>query len=246
MKFYQSIAKYYDHIFPGNPMQVEFVASGMENPEKCKELEILDIGCGTGNLSFGLAERFGEVTGIDLDSEMLEMARDKAVELGKDISFINLNMLELNERFGPDYFDCIASFGNTMVHLDTLKDVEEFLKGAKDILKAGGKLFIQIINYDRILDRKIEGLPTIENEHIKFERFYRYDEENHKVAFRTLLTVKEENLQIENEINLMPIRKNELEHILEKCGFEDIKFFGGFTGAELTMESIPLIVECRK
>ena len=42
-------------------------------------MTILDAGCGTGNFSIKLAERGAHVTGIDLSTEMMAVAREKAV-----------------------------------------------------------------------------------------------------------------------------------------------------------------------
>ena len=43
-----------------------------------KELEIIDIGCGTGRHSIELAKRGYSITGIDLSESLLQKAREKA------------------------------------------------------------------------------------------------------------------------------------------------------------------------
>jgi ubiquinone/menaquinone biosynthesis C-methylase UbiE len=44
-------------------------------------LNVLDAGCGTGYLSRQLAERGGQVTGVDLSEEMIKIARAKAPDI---------------------------------------------------------------------------------------------------------------------------------------------------------------------
>lgn len=58
MAFYQSISDHYREIFPLNPGQIHFVNNRFP---KAKQLSLLDIGCGTGDLSLELSERFNRV-----------------------------------------------------------------------------------------------------------------------------------------------------------------------------------------
>ena len=55
MNFYQSISDHYDEIFPLNKAQVDFVEKSFDNVD---ELSLLDIGCGTGNLSFEIEGKY--------------------------------------------------------------------------------------------------------------------------------------------------------------------------------------------
>lgn len=234
--FYASIADNYDYIFPYNPAQVNFVQQFLKE-EDCGG--VLEVGCGTGNLSFGLASVFKRVEAIDLDREMLSIAREKNTY--EHLNFHELNMLNLSDIENGEEFDGVVCFGNTMVHLKNLQQVELFVLQTKTLLKPGGSLFIQIINYDRILDKKVSALPTIDNDHIKFVRNYEYLEDIHKIDFKTKLTLKKSMEQIENSQLLFPIRKNELEFILKKY-FSEVKYYGNFKGDELSVDSIPLIV----
>ncbi|MCX6227258.1 MAG: hypothetical protein NTV01_21355, partial [Bacteroidia bacterium] len=113
------------------------------------------------------------------------------------------------------------------------------------ILKPDGLLLIQIINYDRILDQKLGGLPTIENANIKFERIYKYSENPSHVQFQTRLTLKATGEVIENEVPLLALRPARLRLILEESGFSDIEEFGSFKKDPLTLGSQPFIVKAR-
>ena len=55
MKFYQSIAPHYHHIFPFNPAHLKLVLDENPNSEKAA---LLDIGCGIGSLSAKIANHF--------------------------------------------------------------------------------------------------------------------------------------------------------------------------------------------
>ena len=71
---------------------------------------VLDIGCGTGALTMRAAIRGATVVGMDINPEMMEIAREKGEELGlsEKIEFIEMGVAELgemNEKFGSvQYF----------------------------------------------------------------------------------------------------------------------------------------------
>ncbi len=241
MSFYQSIAPYYDFIFPPSPLQVSFIASRMDD---LKEVRLLEAGCGTGNLAAQLVTNGARVEGIDLDPEMVELAIDKHRSL-KEVSFQALNILNLTTVFPTGFFDGVVSFGNTLVHLDGFTQIAAFFKQVATVLKPGGHLMVQIINYDHVIDHGLKGLPTIENDHIRFERYYDVVDPSSRINFRTVLTVKPTGEVIHNTVGLFPLRKKGIEELLTKGGFDEISFYGDFKGGSLSSSSIPLIFSAR-
>ena len=237
--FYESIAKVYDYIFPKNRKQLEFVES---IKKISSEEKILDIGCATGNLTEFLGEKTRNIVGIDLDKELLKEAKEKHPNL----NFENMNMLKINEKFEENSFDRVVSFGNTLVHLDSREEVEEFFQKVYKTLKFNGFFIVQIINYNRIIEKNIKNLPTIDNEKVKFVRDYEYDKSIGKVDFITELTIKEANLNIKNNIKLLALTKIEIQKFLGEIGFRNIEFYGDFEGRELSDNSEALIFVAQK
>jgi len=240
MAFYKSISDHYDNIFPLNPMPVEFVRKSFLN---ISGLEVLDVGCGTGSMCMALAPHFKKVTGIEPDDAMLKLAVEKAGPDHGNLSFHPFGMLDLEKQFHPHSFDAILCFGNTLVHLGSAEEILDFLAQAKKVLKPGGKLLMQIINYDRIFRENIKALPTIENESIKFVRNY-HDPSNEKLLdFETILTVKSSGEEIRNVIQLFAVQKDALETMLFDAGFSKLHFYGNFKRDPFQADSIPLIIE---
>jgi glycine/sarcosine N-methyltransferase len=237
MSFYDEIAEYYDLIFPLNRAQIDFVKSCIERPYQGKRL--LDVGCGTGDLAIELAAEGFEMVAIDSDPEMLLRADRKAQG---SVTFQRLDMRGL-ASFTPRSFDGILCFGNTLVHLTDLSDIESFCIQAKGLLGKGGRLLLQILNYDHILDHHIKALPLIENDTIRFERFYEHEARSGLIGFRTKLTVKGTGREIDNEILLYPLRRGAFEEMLRKAGFTRISVYGDFDRKELRPDSLPLVVE---
>lgn len=237
--FYTSISKYYSEIFPYNPVQLQFVKS------RAGELtgkNILDIGCATGELAFQLAQSGAEVTGIDLNTELLNQA--KTSKKLPNLSFRTGNMLHLETIFQPGQFDMILCFGNTLVHLESMEQVNQMAKGVFFVVKPGGKFLVQILNYDYILDDQVSELPVIVTENLKFIRRYAFKTNSPFIRFQTELMLKKENRSLINETPLIALRRLDLANILEQAGFSAIEFFSGFHQNPFGGKHLPLVVSC--
>jgi cyclopropane fatty-acyl-phospholipid synthase-like methyltransferase len=240
--FYTSIAPYYQHIFPFNPAQIEFLKQVLPY----KGAKVLDVGCAVGDLAFALTH-FGFPTwAFDFDPQMIQIAQKTKQEDSMFPVFERLDMRLIDERYPESYFDTVICFGNTLVHLLNETDIRKFIQAAFKVLSPEGKLTIQILNYQHILDHQISTLPIIENEHISFERKYRFTAGDELIDFDTRLTVKSNGQKIRNTAKLYPIRQNKLLELLEEEGFKNFEFYGSFHSEPLVENSLPLIVICKK
>lgn len=239
MPFYKEIAEYYDYIFPFNGEQIKFVKRSLMEPHYNKK--ILDIGCGTGDLVLALWKEGFVVTGIDSEQAMIQKAANKTTD--NPVVFTQMDMKDMTGRFNPSSFDAVLCFGNTLVHLAGMQEIEKVCKEVRNILKPNGKFLIQILNYDYIVDNKIRSLPLIDNEFITFERTYDYNARKNLIVFKTALTVKETSRKIINKVDLFPMRKDELYLSLRNSNFYNISFYGDFNGSTLEAKSLPLVVE---
>ncbi len=237
MDFYTQISEYYKDIFPLNKAQVTFVKSYLDKGKATKSM--LDIGCSTGDLSVELCDYFDVIAAIDTNEEMLEIARAN----NNKIDFKNISMLDVDTQFPSNTFDFVLCFGNTIVHLQNNNEIELLFQKVKTILKPNGKFLFQIINYDNVLDNNLKELPTIENNRIKFERYYNIDQ-NNMIDFSTTLTIKTTGEEIISSIKLFPARKQQIEQSLLKAGFENIISFSSFNKNEYSKNSLPLVFEC--
>jgi len=244
MEFYQQISKYYDYIFPTGEEQIKFLKEIAGNPPK----RILDIACGTGGYSLELAAQGYNVTAVDLDAGMIKQLSEKASNLSGvsgTLEYIHSDMVRVNEKL-QGKFNMAFCIGNSMVHLEDMKQIKEFLTNTKAMLENDGSLVLQVINYDRIILREIKSLPTIENKSVglSFERNYEYRNEINKIAFKTRLTV--EGKSLDNEVLLYPVRQEELTDALGDVGFKKLKLFGDFNGDEFDKyNSFMLVVWAR-
>lgn len=229
--------------------------------------KLLDIGCSNGRLAWMLAQSGYDVTAFDLSNAMIAAAKSlvelenqrkaetSAAEGGAQskrdagsISLIELDMLDVAERFPKETFDCAYCVGNTLVHLPDDESILQALHGFSLVLKPAGILVVQVLPYARILEKRPSQLPLIENDILRFERFYDYVDAvpETRIRFRTRLTIKETGIAMEGEEPLYPISQKHLEHLLRETKFSVCQVFGSFAGEALGEHSPALILVCKK
>jgi SAM-dependent methyltransferase len=240
MAFYEELSKYYDHVFPFNPTTYNFLKNRFSGGKK-----VLDIGTGTGNYSIAFAGDGYDVTAIDLDSEMIEALKDKTSNSDLSISPLVMNMLDLG-RLKKDSFDGAFCIGNSLVHLQTAKDIQKSLNEIYALLKIGGQLAIQIVNYDRVLKRDVKDLPLINRPEVQVKFIRKYDLIDGMIHFKTRLIVGDDNKTYDNVITLYPLTSIEFKALLEESGFKNIQFYGGFDGKDFDLDAFPMIVTAQK
>ena len=250
MDFYSEFSKNYDKIFPLNSKKLNLIDNTFKGlKEKKKEIKLLDVGCGTGSYALKLAEKGYQVKAIDLDAEMISLAESKMKDARVEVDFYRIGMLNLKKKFKRASFDGIYIIGNVLVHL-TKEGIKDFLDLAAEILKEEGKIFIQIVNYNRILELDLDGLPTIysKDDSVRFERNYEYNEKENILYFKTrLIDHFDDQLLSENKIELYPLCKSELEDYLKEAGFKVEKIYGSPVGDHYReLSSIPLLITAKK
>jgi ubiquinone/menaquinone biosynthesis C-methylase UbiE len=118
---YEHFAYLYDELMKDAPYEewVEFVQKKV-NLYDVPGDQLLDLGCGTGELSIRLAKVGFSVTGVDLSEDMLAVAHAKAEEAGVKIPFFEQNMADLE---GQGDFNIITIFCDSLNYLPSEEDV---------------------------------------------------------------------------------------------------------------------------
>ncbi len=219
MSFYQDLAPYYDEIFALEPGEMNFLERRLAG---CQRL--LEAGCGTGLRTVRLAAPGREIVALDLDQDLIAQARAHHASPGIDYRVGDMRTIGL--KFPAGRFDGLVCLGNTLPHLAGPFELESFLGGAARVLGPGGRLAVQILNYDHLGRNRVTELPVIETAHTVFRRFYEWRAD--EVGFRTVLELKD-GPRLENEIPLRPIGAVELAGLLAG-DFSEVELFGGFDG----------------
>ena len=120
-----------------NPLRIEFIREFSDLPEK----HIVDVGCGGGILSEGLAALGADVLGIDLSEQLIDIAELHSLETGINVSYRKISAEALAEQ-QPESFDIITC----MEMLEHVPDPGSIIHACTRLLKPGGMAFFSTLN----------------------------------------------------------------------------------------------------
>jgi len=143
---YDKESKYYDVFNEENTLVINQLIEKIL--KKYKVNTVLDLTCGTGLQVFYLAKRGYEVTGVDINTKMLSIAKAK---LKKEKSTIKLLKGDMRLTKAGQ-FDAVITIANAIGHL-TKQDFEKALKNINLNLKVGGIYIFDIFNLGYLLEK---------------------------------------------------------------------------------------------
>ncbi|WP_434132317.1 bifunctional 2-polyprenyl-6-hydroxyphenol methylase/3-demethylubiquinol 3-O-methyltransferase UbiG [Methylocaldum sp. GT1BB] len=120
-----------------NPLRIQFIRSFVELEGK----RVVDVGCGGGILSEGLARAGAEVVGIDLAEELLDVAKSHADESGIGVDYRRVSAEALAEA-ESDSFDIVTC----MEMLEHVPDPASVVRACAKLVKPGGRVFFSTLN----------------------------------------------------------------------------------------------------
>lgn len=238
-QFYTALAEHYSAIFPPGEAQLSFLAGllGAAGPGA-----FLDVACGTGAYVLAVARGGRSSVGVDISPAMidrahLELRRAKDLAPGIKAAFIVGDMRSLPELVEGD-FAAAACIGNSLAHLLTPEDLHRCLGELARVVRPGGLLVIQTVNYDGLtLSTPGErfSLPPIKRDSppLLFERQYvqRADGLLDFVVRLQLEDAPQPELVPQwftQSTLLQPWLRADLERHLTRAGFGRIVAYGGF------------------
>lgn len=112
-------------------LTADAAVSGLQEPH------VLEIGCGTGNLTLALAKRGARVSAVDQNPEMLQIARGKLDGI-EGVELREMTASEVADRFTAESFDVVTA----SLVLSEMSPEEQLyvLRGARKLLRDGGRL----------------------------------------------------------------------------------------------------------
>lgn len=182
---------------------------------------LLDLGCGTGNLTELLADEGYDMIGVDYSEEMLELAMEKKEKSGKDILYLCQDMREF-ELYGT--VRAVVSICDCMNYITEPKDLVTVFKLVNNYLDPGG-IFIFDLNTEYKYETLMGDCTIAEDrEESSFIWDNQYDpEEKINIYDLSIFVREEENLY----------RKYQETHYQRAYSLEEIKAAIAEAGMEL-------------
>jgi ubiquinone/menaquinone biosynthesis C-methylase UbiE len=137
---YESLTRFYDPVLRATLKEDRFKRLLVEQSALRPGYRVLDVGCGTATLTILLKQACAEaeVTGLDGDAKVLDLARTKIQAAGLDVALSQ--GLASDAPFPPASFDRIVS--SLVFHHLATEDKRRTLKRVRELLKPGGEVHI--------------------------------------------------------------------------------------------------------
>ena len=186
---------------------------------------ILEIGCGTGQLARRFLRDGYGYTGIDVSMPMLEYAR-------KELPPHHFHQMDMRDIKLPFTFDGVIITARSISYILTNKDVMATFKSVKRVLKEGGVLIFDFIDARSFIPSIKEG-ETISHEvvidKIKYKResiFEKHIDLSWNWIWKSTFLKEEKNGYKEigsDEAELRTFTEDELEIFLRLTGYKLLK-----------------------
>lgn len=133
-KIFSESAKFYDNFYKKKNYHKEFKYINQFLPKK--ELEIFEVGCGTGSYSIFFAKKNKHVYAIDLSDQMILFAKKKIKS--KKINNIEFKQLDILKYKSKKRHDACLMMFNVINYFTTEKDLKLLFRIIYRSLKSGG------------------------------------------------------------------------------------------------------------
>ena len=136
-----------------NPLRIEFIRNFIDIRDK----RMVDVGCGGGILTEGLAKQGADVIGIDLSEELIDIADLHSLDSGVQATYQKISAEALAQE-QPESFDHITC----MEMLEHVPDPASIVAACSQLVKPGGYVFFSTLN------RKLKAylLAIVTAEHV--------------------------------------------------------------------------------
>lgn len=189
---------------------------------------VLEMACGTGNLSEHLAKARYDLTCFDISEDMLSYAYEK-LRRYKNVDIMRQDMItfDINKRF-----DAVLSICDSINYIRGKDDLVRTFQNAYNHLEDGGIFIFDINSYFK-LKHVIGNNTFVEDSDEVFyvwENFYD-DKENICEFYLTFFFKKDQGdyERFDEEHIEKAYKTFEIRQALNKAGFKDIDMYKGFT-----------------
>jgi len=231
--YYNQLAPYYKFIYKDWESSVGKQAVVLDQVIReyfgNKVGRILDAACGIGTQSIGLAELGYQITGTDISSEAIRIAKKEAKIRNLEVDFTVADMKKL-EQIYQDPFDLILACDNAVPHLLSKKEILKTFKGFYNGIAPGGGCLISVRDYGTIdrIDQDNRLVPRlthqVEDGRIILFDLWEFDSDKYQITTYILEDLDGKDLKTTavRGGKYYWIEIDELEHLFLQAGFQKV------------------------
>ncbi len=227
MTTYETFAGVYDAIMDDQlyDQWLDFTQNHLAPDTK----NILELACGTGILSLKLDQAGYRIKGLDLSPEMVELAQKRARKAGRQLEFIQGNMLDLPAL---EPVDAVTCYSDSICYLEDEVEVGDAFQQVFRVLKPGGRFLFDVHSIYQ-MEEVYPGYSHHENaEDFAFVWDSYPDDPPYSIVHELTFFLKEEDGRFVRKDEVHEERTYELltyEILLEQAGFTNIQVYADFT-----------------
>jgi SAM-dependent methyltransferase len=208
----------------GTLQEVDFIETEIGHD---RSKTILDIGCGTGRHDIELAKRGYQVKGIDLSSNMLDKAREKAgaAHVSVDFQLADARTYRTDHKF--DFAIMLCEGGFSLMETDEMN--YQILESASLALKPGGKIIFTCLNALFPIFNSVKKKMDESGSGVKF-----HDTTFDLATFRDANSFEfTDDIGISHQLRASEryYAPSEITWMLRSLGFSKVEIFGGVVGS---------------
>ena len=237
---YRDLAASYSLLFPLNDRQREFFEHLLgSGPAE----SVLDVGCGTGEHLAWFSARGLRACGLEPDESMFrELQRRRWPGPVPTLLQAGVEALPGACRAPADLILCL---GNTLAHLPDREGAQGAVRRMAEALSPRGRLVVQTVNFDRVLEEGSASFPVIERtlpggSRIAFFREYDLSALPEHILFKTRLVTPAGERRA--AWPLVPLRRDELIRYFREAGLREICDYGDYSRVPYAKDSPALIL----
>lgn len=137
---YQQMASVYDHFMADAPYD-DWVYFTTEIVKNKKVKRIIDLGCGTGEITIRMSELGYDLVGLDYSEEMLTYAAQKAYKKRLPITWLQQDLTKME---GLTDFDLAISYCDVINYITEEKDIANVFERTFKSLNSGGTFIFDV------------------------------------------------------------------------------------------------------
>lgn len=245
MGSYDGLAQFYDNTIEIDYEKwTKFVINYFKSKNiTLKGKKLLELGCGTGNMTFKLKEQGMEITAIDLSNEMLNAAMEKALKRRCKILFINQNIVDfsINKKF-----DFIFSFCDGYNYLTDKEELSKSFNRVYSHLNSGGYFLFDVSTAHK-LKNKIGNSTFTQNGDELCYIWDNYLDDNILEMYITFFIREGDLYRRYNEHHVQRAWENDyLTQCLKINGFIDIDVYNDYSLENINDNSTRVVFICKK